>query len=43
MLADSVLADFMSELDPNISMFLYRLVSTNLNKIIMKVKMIEMG
>ncbi len=40
--ANSVLADFMSGLDSNISMLLYRLASTNLNKAIMKAKMIEM-
>ncbi len=43
MLANSVLADFMSGLDPNISMLLYGLVPTNLDEAIMKVKMIEMG
>ena len=43
MLADSVLADFMSELDPNISMLLYRLALINLDKAIMKAKMIEIG
>ena len=41
--ADSVLADFMSGLDLNISMLLYGLASTNLDKAIMKAKMIEMG
>ncbi len=41
--ADSVLADFMSELDPNISMLLYGLVPTNLDEAIMKAKMIEIG
>ena len=41
--ADSILADFMSGLDPNISMLLYGLASTNLNEAIIKVKMIEMG
>jgi len=41
--ADSILADFMSRLDPNISMLLYGLALTNLDKAIMKVKMIEMG
>ncbi len=40
-LADSILADFISGLDPNISILLYGLASTNLNKTIMKVKMIE--
>ena len=40
---DSVLIDFMSGLDPNISMLLYELASTNLNEAIMKAKMIEMG
>ncbi len=43
MLADSVLADFISELNPNISMLLYGLALTNLNKVIMKAKIIEMG
>ncbi len=43
MLADSVLADFMSGLDPNISMLLYGLAPTNLDEAIMKAKMIEMG
>ncbi len=41
--ADSVLADFMSGLDLNISMLLYGLVSTNLDEMIMKAKMIEIG
>ncbi len=41
MLPDSVLADFILELDPNISMLLYELISINLNEAIMKVKMIE--
>ena len=43
MSADSILANFMSELDLNILMLLYRLVSTNLDETIMKAKMIEMG
>ncbi len=43
MLADSILADFMSGLDLNISMLLYGLALTNLDKAIMKAKMIEMG
>ncbi len=43
MSADSVLADFMSGLDLNISMLLYGLAPTNLNEVIMKAKMIEMG
>jgi len=42
MLADSVLADFMLGLDLNISMLLYRLVLINLDKAIIKVKIIEM-
>ncbi len=42
MLANSVLADFISELDPNISMLLYGLVLTNLDEVIMKAKMIKM-
>jgi len=40
--ADSVLADFMSGLDLNISMLLYGLALTNLDEAIMKAKMIEM-
>ncbi len=40
---NSVLADFISGLDPNISMFLYKLAPTNLDEAIMKVKMIEIG
>ncbi len=40
---NSVLADFMSGLDSNISMLLYGLVLTNLDEAIMKAKMIEMG
>ena len=40
---DSILADFMSGLDLNISMLLYGLAPTNLNEVIMKAKMIEMG
>ncbi len=40
---DSVLADFMSGLDSNISMLLYGLTPTNLDEAIMKAKMIEMG
>ena len=39
---DSVLADFMSRLDLNISMLLYGLAPTNLNEAIMKAKIIEM-
>ncbi len=39
--ADSVLADFMSRLNPNIFILLYGLVLTNLDKAIMKAKMIE--
>ncbi len=41
--ADSISADFMSGLDPNISMLLYGLAPTNLDEIIIKAKMIEMG
>ncbi len=41
--ADSVLADFMSGLDPNIFMLLYGLALTNLDEAIMKAKMIEIG
>ena len=43
MLADSVLANFMLELDSNILMLLYGLALTNLDEAIMKAKMIEMG
>ena len=43
MLADSILADFIFGLDPNISMLLYELASTNLDEAIIKAKMIEMG
>ena len=43
MSVDSVLADFMSGLDSNISMLLYGLAPTNLDKAIMKAKMIEIG
>ncbi len=41
--ADNVLADFMSGLDPQISVMLYGLASTTLDEAIMKAKMIEMG
>ncbi len=40
--ADSVLANFMSRLDLNISMLLYGLALINLDETIMKAKMIEM-
>ena len=40
--ADSVLVDFISGLDPNISMLLYGLALINLDKAIMKAKIIEM-
>ncbi len=42
MLADSILANFISGLDPNILMLLYGLVLTNLDEVIMKAKIIEM-
>ncbi len=42
MLANNILTDFMLGLDPNISILLYGLVSTNLNEAIIKAKMIEM-
>ncbi len=42
MLADSILADFMSGLNPNISILLYGLALTNLNEAIIKAKIIEM-
>ena len=38
---DSILADFMSELDLNISILLYRLTPTNLDEVIMKAKIIK--
>ena len=41
--ADSILADFMSGLDSNISMLLYGLALTNLDEAIIKAKMIEIG
>jgi len=40
---DSVLADFMSELDSQISVMLYELALASLDKAIMKAKMIEIG
>src|SRR6266508_4514452 len=40
---DSVLADFISGLDPQISVMLYGLAPASLDEIIMKAKMIEMG
>ncbi len=43
MLSDSVLADFMFGLNLNISILLYKLASTNLDKIIIKAKIIEIG
>ena len=43
MSTDSVLADFMSRLNLNISMLLYGLALTNLDETIMKAKIIEMG
>ncbi len=43
MLADSVLADFMSGLNLNIFMLLYGLVPINLDEAIMKAKIIEIG
>ncbi len=42
MLAESILVDFMLGLDSNILIILYKLVSESLNKVIKKVKMIEM-
>ena len=42
MSADSVLADFMFELDPQISVMLYGLTPTTLDEANMKAKMIEM-
>jgi len=42
MLAESILADFMSGLDPNISIMLYGLALESLDETIRKVKIIEM-
>ncbi len=41
--AESVLADFISGFDPNISIILYGLASGGLDEAIRKAKMIEMG
>ncbi len=41
--AKSILADFISGLDLNISIMLYGLVSENLNEAIRKAKIIEMN
>ena len=43
MLTESVLADFISELNLNISIMLYELVSRSLDEAIRKAKMIEIG
>jgi len=43
MLVDSILVDFISGLDPNISMLIYGLALTSLDEVIMKAKIIEMG
>ena len=40
---NSILADFMSGLDPQISVMLYGLALASLDEAIMKAKMIEMG
>jgi len=42
MLSNSILADFILELNLNISILLYGLLPINLNKAIMKAKMIKM-
>ncbi len=42
MLAESILADFMSGLDSNISIMLYGLALESLDETIRKVKIIEM-
>ena len=39
--ANSILVDFILGLDPNISILLYGLASTNLDEAIIKAKMIE--
>ncbi len=41
MLIKNVLADFMSELDSNISIILYRLVLESLDEVIRKAKIIK--
>ncbi len=41
--AKSVLADFISELDLNILIILYELVSKSLDEVIKKAKIIEIG
>ncbi len=41
MSAKSILANFISELDPNISIMLYRLALKSLDEVIRKTKMIE--
>ncbi len=41
--SDSVLVDFMSGLDPQISVMLYGLAPASLDEAIMKAKMIEIG
>ncbi len=43
MLAKSVLANFILELNSNISIMLYELASESLDEVIKKVKMIEIG
>ncbi len=43
MLTDSILIDFMSSLNLNILMLLYELALINLDKAIIKAKMIEIG
>ncbi len=43
MSAESILANFISELDPNILIMLYGLALESLNEAIRKAKMIEMG
>ena len=41
--ADSILADFIFGLDLNISILLYELALINLDEVIMKAKIIEIG
>ncbi len=43
MLAKSILADFILELDLNISIMLYGLASESLDEVIRKAKVIEIG
>jgi len=43
MLSDSILIDFILRLNSNILMLLYKLASINLDEVIIKAKIIEIG